>query len=39
MASLIPGARIEIIESAGHIPCVEQPEEMVALLTEFVHGN
>lgn len=38
-AGLIPGARVEIIESCGHIPCVEQPEEMVELLTDFVHGN
>lgn len=38
-ASLIPGARVEIIDSCGHIPCVEQPEEMVELLTGFVHGN
>lgn len=38
-ASLIPGARVEIIEACGHIPCVEQPEELAELLTDFIHGN
>jgi 3-oxoadipate enol-lactonase len=38
-ASMIPGARVEIIDSCGHIPCVEQPEELAELLTNFVHGN
>jgi 3-oxoadipate enol-lactonase len=38
-ASMIPGARVEIIDSCGHIPCVEQPEELAVLLTNFVHGN
>jgi 3-oxoadipate enol-lactonase len=38
-ASMIPGARVEIIDSCGHIPCIEQPEELAELLTNFVHGN
>ncbi|TPM40799.1 3-oxoadipate enol-lactonase [Mesorhizobium sp. B2-3-4] len=36
LAALIPGARFEIIGSAGHIPCIEQPEAMVALIRDFV---
>lgn len=36
MAGAIPGARFEIIEGCGHIPCVEQPEKLVALLQTFV---
>lgn len=36
MASAIPGARIEIIEGCGHIPCVEQPEQLAALLQTFI---
>jgi 3-oxoadipate enol-lactonase len=38
-ASLIPGARFEILAGCGHIPCVEQPEKMARLLTSFVHGH
>lgn len=39
MAGMIPGARLEVIASAGHIPCVEQPEKMAGLLTRFVDAN
>jgi 3-oxoadipate enol-lactonase len=35
-ADLIPGARFEIIRDAGHIPCVEQPEALTALIRDFV---
>lgn len=35
-AQLIPGARFEIIRDAGHIPCVEQPEALLALLRGFL---
>lgn len=36
LADLIPGARFEVIRDAGHIPCVEQPEALVALIRGFV---
>ncbi|RUU11645.1 3-oxoadipate enol-lactonase, partial [Mesorhizobium sp. M7A.T.Ca.TU.009.01.3.2] len=36
LAELIPGARFEIIRDAGHIPCVEQPEALVALIRSFI---
>ena len=36
LAALIPGARFEIIRDAGHIPCVEQPEALVALIRNFI---
>ncbi len=36
MAELIPGAEFAVIEGAGHIPCLEKPEEMVALIREFL---
>jgi len=36
LADLIPGARFEIIRDAGHIPCVEQPEALTALIRDFV---
>ncbi|NRP72501.1 3-oxoadipate enol-lactonase 2 [Ensifer psoraleae] len=42
-AQLIPGARYEVIRDAGHIPCVEQPEILTALLRPFfelvMHGD
>jgi 3-oxoadipate enol-lactonase len=31
-ADLIPGARFAIIRDAGHIPCIEQPAALVALI-------
>ena len=36
MADLIPGAEFRVIEGAGHIPCVEEPEELVSLMREFL---
>lgn len=36
LASLINGARLEIIEDAGHLPCVEQPEKTAALIRSFL---
>ncbi|WP_331376592.1 3-oxoadipate enol-lactonase [Sinorhizobium chiapasense] len=42
-ARLIPGARYEVIREAGHIPCVEQPEILTAILRPFfelvMHGD
>ncbi|UJW84204.1 3-oxoadipate enol-lactonase [Devosia sp. SL43] len=34
-AEKIPGARFGIIADAGHIPSIEQPRALVALMTEF----
>jgi pimeloyl-ACP methyl ester carboxylesterase len=33
---LVPGARIEIIEKAGHFPQIEQPGEINALIDDFM---
>lgn len=30
------GARFELIEGCGHIPCVEQPERLAALIQSFI---
>lgn len=38
MADMIPGARFEVIEGCGHIPCVEQPQRLAALIEPFVKG-
>ena len=35
-AESIAGARFEIIRGAGHIPCVEQPAALAALITGFL---
>lgn len=35
LASLIPGARCEIINGAGHLPCIEQADRLVALIMDF----
>ncbi len=35
----IDGARLEIIEGAGHISCVERPREVTDLISEFVKEN
>ncbi|MDR3514177.1 MAG: 3-oxoadipate enol-lactonase [Azospirillaceae bacterium] len=32
-AALIPGARFEVIARSGHLPCIEQPEDLAALVT------
>jgi 3-oxoadipate enol-lactonase len=37
-ADLIEGARFEVIEGAGHIPCVEAPERLGALMTAFLES-
>ncbi len=38
-ARLIPGCRFELIRDAGHLPCVEQPAVMAALLSDFVGAD
>ena len=35
LAALIPGARFEVIEGAGHLPCVEAPEALAGLMKDF----
>ena len=32
MAAMIPNGRFEVIEEAGHLPCVERPERLAALI-------
>jgi 3-oxoadipate enol-lactonase len=33
---LIPGSKFHVIRKAGHLPCVEQPEEYARVLTDFL---
>jgi len=36
MAELVPGARYDLIRGAGHLPCVEKPDDFAAILTRFL---
>lgn len=38
-SKLIPGSRFALIEDAGHIPCVEQPEVLAGLIEEHLEGS
>ena len=35
---LIPGSSCHVIRNAGHLPCVEQPEEFARLLSDFLRA-
>lgn len=35
---LIPASKFALIRKAGHLPCVEQPEEYGRILTDFLKG-
>ena len=34
--NLIPGSRFHLIRGAGHLPCVEKPEEYAKILSDFI---
>lgn len=36
LAGLIPGSKFEIIGGAGHLPCIEKPEELSVLIRGFI---
>lgn len=36
---LIPGSKFHLIRKAGHLPCVEQPEEYARVLTDFIYST
>lgn len=38
LSEAIPGARLEIVENAGHYIVFEQPAEVARLITDFVEG-
>ena len=39
LANLIPGARYEVIEGAGHLPCIERPVAVARLIEAFIQEN
>ncbi len=36
LADLIPGAKYELIRGAGHLPCVEKPDDYARILSDFL---
>ncbi|MFV2034170.1 MAG: alpha/beta fold hydrolase, partial [Halocynthiibacter sp.] len=36
IAGLIPNATLRVIEDAGHLPTLETPDELLALLREWL---
>ncbi len=36
LAEAVPGARFEVIDGAGHIPSIEQPETLAGLIANFL---
>lgn len=39
LTALIPGARLEVIAGAGHLPCIEKPEVLAKLMAGFLKEN
>lgn len=39
MVDLVPGSKFHLIRKAGHLPCVEQPEEYARVLTDFMRAT
>ncbi len=39
LAALIPDSSFEMIEGAGHLPCVENPSRFASLIIDFVEAN
>jgi len=37
--NLIPGSQFHLIEGAGHLPCVEKPEEFAEVLNGFIQST
>ncbi|WP_223428584.1 3-oxoadipate enol-lactonase [Tateyamaria pelophila] len=36
---LIPGSKFHLIRKAGHLPCVEKPQEYAAVITDFMRST
>jgi 3-oxoadipate enol-lactonase len=36
---LVPGSKFHLIRRAGHLPCVEQPEEYAQVLSDFLRAT
>lgn len=38
-ADLIEGSAFEVLEQCGHMPSIEQPEQLAALIEDFIRGQ
>jgi len=38
LATTIPGAVLKVLHGTGHLPVLERPTEMVAVITAFIHS-
>ena len=36
MSELIPGSRFQVVQGAGHLPCIEAPRDMAGVIAEIV---
>lgn len=39
LAGILPAARLQVVEGAGHLPTLEQPEETTEILARFLSGS
>ena len=39
LSGLIPGSQFRLIANAGHLPCIERPEELAGLMLSFLREN
>jgi 3-oxoadipate enol-lactonase len=39
LVDALPDAHFEVIDNAGHLPCIEQPEMMAAKISQFLQEN
>lgn len=39
LAETLPAARFELIDAAGHLPCIEQPRAMASKISRFFREN
>lgn len=39
MSDLIPGSRFQVVDGAGHLPCIEAPRELAAVITDVIQEH
>jgi 3-oxoadipate enol-lactonase len=36
MSALIAESRFQLVEGAGHLPCIEAPDQLAAVISTFI---